>query len=97
MCAAGSLRSWVMVPEVGEAELSGYEADVEGGVHGLEVAESCGEVEEGEGLERGQLVRSLTSYLVPAEVQQRVWLLQPIMHCIELLRECVLKGPSTHG
>ena len=97
MRAAGSLRSWVMVPEIEEAELSGYEADVEGGCHSLEVAESCGEMEGGEGLGEGQLLRSLTSYLVPTEVQQRVWLLLPIMHCIDLLRECVCKGPSTHG
>lgn len=91
----GSLRSWVMVSEPSDSELSGYEADVERGSHSVELAESCGDMEEE--LEEGELLRSLTSYLVPPEVQQRVWLLPPIWHCIELLRENVSKGPSTHG
>lgn len=85
----------MIIPEPSDSELSGYEADVERGSHSLELAESCGDMEEE--LEEGEMLRSLTSYLVPPEVQQSVWLLPPIWHCIELLRENISKGPSTHG
>ena len=83
--AGSSLRDWVMI-SMSDSELSGYEADVERGTsYWSEIGESCDELEE------SQLLQSLTSYLVPAEVQQRLWLLAPLYQCIELLRES-LKG-----
>ena len=96
---AASYRSWVIIPEPTDSELSGYEADVErGSHHNVEVAESCGDMEEEEGnLKEGELLRSLTSYLVPPEVQQRLWILPPIWQCIDLLRENISKGLSPHG
>ena len=86
-----SFQSWVIIPEPSDSELSGYEADVERGAHGIELAESCGEMEE-EGGRVGELLQSLTSCLVPPEVQKRVWILQPIWYCIDLLRENVSQG-----
>ena len=92
-----SYRSWVIIPEPSDSELeSGYEADVERGSHNIEVAESCGEMEDGE-LREGELLRSLTSYLVPPEVRQRVWIMLPIWNCIDLLRESVSQGLSPQG
>lgn len=67
----------------------GYEADVEHGMMYLtEVGESCDEREE------SHLVRSLTTCLVPPEVQQRLWIHLPLQHCISLLRESLKAGPS---
>ena len=92
-----SYRSWVIIPEPSESELeSGYEADVERGSHNIEVAESCGEMEDEQARE-GELLRSLTSYLVPPEVRQRVWIMLPIWNCIDLLRESVSQGLSPQG
>ena len=92
-----SYRSWVIIPEPSDSELeSGYEADVEQGSHSLEVAESCGEMEDSE-LKEGELLHSLTSYLVPPEVQQRVWLLVPIWYCIDMLQENVSRGLTPQG
>ena len=92
-----SYRSWVIIPEQSDSELeSGYEADVERGSHNIEVAESCGEMEDAE-LREGELLRSLTSYLVPPEVRQRVWIMLPIWNCINLLRESVSQGLSPQG
>ena len=92
-----SFRSWVIIPEPHNSELeSGYEADVERGTHTIEVAESCGEMEDAE-LKEGELLRSLTSYLVPTEVKQRVWILLPVWYCIDLLRENVSRGLSPQG
>ena len=53
-----------------------------------EVGESCDEREE------SHLVQSLTTYLVPPEVQQRLWIHLPLQHCITLLRESLKAGPS---
>ena len=53
-----------------------------------EVGESCDEKEE------SQLFESLTTYLVPPEVQQRLWVHLPLQHCISLLRESLKAGPS---
>ena len=91
-----SFRSWVIIPEPSDSELSGYEADVERGSHNIELAESCGEMDEEEGRE-GELLRSLTSCLVPPEVQKRVWILQPIWYGIDLLRENVSRGLTPLG
>ena len=92
-----SYRSWVIIPDPNDSELeSGYEADVERGTHNIEVAESAGEMEDGE-LKEGELLRSLTSYLVPAAVKQRVWILLPIWYCIDLLSENVARGLSPQG
>ena len=92
-----SYRSWVIIPEPSDSELeSGYEADVERGSHNIEVAESCGEMEDAE-LREGELLRSLTSYLVPPEVRQRVWIMLPIWNCIDLFRESVSQGLSPQG
>ena len=92
-----SYKSWVILSEPSESELeSGYEADVERGSHTVEVAESCGEMEDGE-LREGELLRSLTSYLVPTEVRQRVWAMQPIWNCIDLLQKSVSEGLSPQG
>ena len=92
-----SYRSWVIIPEPSDSELeSGYEADVERGSHTVEVAESCGEMEDGE-LREGELLRSLTTYLVPTEVRQRVWIMVPIWHCVDLLEKSVAQGLSPQG
>ena len=92
-----SYRSWVMIPEPADLELeSGYEADVERGSHSIEVAESCGEMEDDQ-LREGELLRSLTSYLVPPEVKQRVWIMLPIWNCVDLLQESVSQGLSLQG
>lgn len=91
-----SFRSWVIIPEPSDSELSGYEADVERGTHNVEMAESCGEMEGGE-LKDGELLHSLTSFLVPPEVKQRVWILLPIWYCIDLLRENISKGLTPQG
>ena len=86
--AGSSLQDWVLV-SMSDSELSGYEADVERGTtFWSEVGESCDELEE------SQLLQSLTSYLVPVEVQQKLWLLAPLYQCIELLRES-MKGSVT--
>ena len=85
---SSSLQDWVVI-SMSDSELSGYEADVERGTtFWSEVGESCDELEE------SQLLQSLTSYLVPAEVQQKLWLLAPLYQCIELLRES-MKGNVT--
>ena len=89
-----SYRSWVILND-SEME-SGYEADVEHGTHNVEIAESCGEMEDGE-LKEGELLQSLTSYLVPSEVKQRVWILLPIQYCIDILSENVNRGLSPQG
>ena len=91
-----SFRSWVIIPEPGDSDQSGYEADIERGTHNVEMAESCGEMEDSD-LKDGELLRSLTSYLVPPEVQQRVWILDPIWYCIDLLRENVSMGLTLQG
>ena len=89
-----SYRSWVIL---NDSELeSGYEADVERGTHNIEIAESCGEMEDRE-LKEGELLRSLTSYLVPTEVKQRVWIVLPIQYCIDILSENVNRGLSPQG
>ena len=68
---------------------AGYEADVEVGLMNVtEMGESCDEREE------GQLVHCLTTCLVPPEVQQRLWITQPLQHCISLLKESLKVGPS---
>lgn len=93
-----SYRSWVVISDPLKSEdlESGYEADVERGSHNIEVAESCGEMEDNQ-LREGELLRSLTSYLVPSEVRQRVWIMLPIWNCIDLLRDCVTHGLSPQG
>ena len=68
---------------------AGYEADVEHGLmYHTEIGESCDEKEE------GQLIQPLTTCLVPPEVQQRLWITQPLQHCISLLKESLKAGPS---
>ena len=92
-----SYRSWVIIPEPNDSELeSGYEADVEHGSHNIEVAESCGEMEDNE-LREGELLQSLTSCLVPPEVQQRVWIQLPITYTIDMLKENVTSGLTPQG
>ena len=86
----------MIIPEPSDSELSGYEADVERGAHSIELAESCGEMEEEEG-RGGELLQSLTSCLVPPEVQKRVWILRPIWYCIDILRENVSQGLAPLG
>lgn len=88
----GSLRSWVIVSSPkSDSELSGYEADIEkGGTNQTEVGESADELEE------SQLLSSLTSYLVPSSVQQRLWLMRPVLYCIELLREGMKGGMGSN-
>lgn len=81
-----SSKSWVMI-SMSDSELSGYEGDVERGTNALtEVGESCDELDE------SQLLQSLTNYLVPMELRERLWSLKPLFHCIELLRDGVKKG-----
>ena len=71
---------------------TGYEADVEledDLMYHTEIGESCDEKEE-----EGQLIQPLTTCLVPPEVQQRLWITQPLQHCISLLKESLKAGPS---
>ena len=71
-----------------DSELSGYEGDVEQGTcHLTEVGESCDEA-----TEEGQLLQSMTTYVVPVEVQQRLWTTLPLQHCIRLLQETMKEG-----
>ena len=92
---AGNLPIKTLVPRqrstniISNINNVGYEADVEHGMMYLtEVGESCDEREE------SHLVRSLTTCLVPPEVQQRLWIHLPLQHCISLLRESLKAGPS---
>ena len=78
-----SLKSWVLV-SWSDSDLSGYEADVE---RGVEMEESCEET-----ADESHLLSSLTSYLVPLEVQQRLWSEIPMWHCVELLKEGMKHG-----
>lgn len=66
-----------------DMETSGYDGDTDGG--GEESSDG------GKPLDEGQLLQSVTQYLVPKEVRKPVKLWAPILYCVELLRECVDK------
>ena len=76
-----------------DSDLSGYEADVERGSSCFtEAGESGGEERGGGEGSEGALEQSLVNYLVPPEVQQPLWSIVPLGHCIEVLRESLREG-----
>ena len=82
-----SFKSWVIL-SMSDSELSGYEGDVEHGTcHLTEVGESCDEA-----VDESQLLQSMPTYLVPVEVQQRLWFTVPLRFCIQLLQESMKEG-----
>ena len=86
-----SFKSWVIL-SMSDSELSGYDGDVEHGTcHLTEVGESCDEA-----VDENQLLQSMPTYLVPVEVQQRLWSTVPLRHCIRLLEESMRDGVTTN-
>ena len=86
-----SFKSWVIL-SMSDSELSGYDGDVEHGTcHLTEVGESCDEA-----VDESQLLQSMPTYLVPVEVQQRLWFTVPLQHCIRLLEESMREGITTN-